>query len=77
VAFFYRLSINCRQVSAAELAAFRNPPAVLSMEPEVVGKGEQWAHDLYPDQVMDKLRLGLAQYIRTEQARERIANRIS
>jgi hypothetical protein len=48
---------------------------MVSIEPAGPAKDELWANDLDPKQVVDRLRSGLAQYLRSEESRERVVNR--
>lgn len=63
---FYRLSVKCLEATREEYEKFTNAPFVMTFDEQPQDHTEDWTEDLYPDQVADRLRAGIAQYARSE-----------
>lgn len=62
----YRLSIKCLEMTREEFDKSFNPPLVMTFDHPPADHTEDWTADLYPEQVKDRLRAGIARYLRSD-----------
>jgi len=63
---FYRLSIKLVEMPERDLDKFYNPSLVMKFDGQPEDHTEDWTIGLYPEEVKQRLRAGLANYARSE-----------